>query len=74
MRCNSPSTPSTVNTVVAPIYRPPGTKLFSFKKLLTFIQDYLDNSGNYDVYITGDLGGGGGTYFCQLPELAIFKI
>ena len=39
-----------LNTVVASIYRPPGTKLSSFKKVLTSIQDYLDNSGNYNVY------------------------
>ena len=43
-----------LNTVAASIYRPPGTKLSSFKKVIAFIQDYLDNSGNYDVYITGD--------------------
>ena len=43
-----------LNTVVASIYRPPGTKLSSFKKVFAFIQDYLDNSGNCDVYITGD--------------------
>ena len=43
-----------LTTVVASIYRPPGTKLYSFKKVLTSIQDYLDNSGIHDVYITGD--------------------
>ena len=43
-----------LNTVVASVYRPPGTKLSSFKKVLMSIQAYLDDSGNHDVYITGD--------------------
>ena len=43
-----------LNTVVASVYRPPGTQLSSFNKVLTFIQEYLASSGSPDVYITGD--------------------
>ena len=43
-----------LNTVVAAVYRPPGTQLASFKKLLSWIQEYLESSKNPDIYITGD--------------------
>ena len=43
-----------LDTVVASVYRPPGTQLSSFKKLLSWIQEFLDSSRNPDIHITGD--------------------
>ena len=43
-----------LGTVVASLYRPPGTKLSSFKRVLSWIQEYLGSSKNQDIYLTGD--------------------
>ena len=43
-----------LETIIASLYRPPGATLASFRKTLSWMQDYLGSSLNSDIYITGD--------------------